>query len=132
VKEWKKIVLVSIATFMAGFFNVFVLMQLWNWFVPPVLHFGEVNYFQMYGLNLLFGAIIARDTAENPVKTAKWNKLMLMVNACVPDFTRQAMVEELKEEDEKLWGELGGWVFGAVFAYVFALGFGFILHIFAT
>ena len=40
-------------SFLVGFYCVFVIQQLWNWFAAPLLHFGEVSYLQMYGLNIL-------------------------------------------------------------------------------
>jgi hypothetical protein len=64
VSDGKKAVTMWGFSFIVGFYCVFVIQQLWNWFAVPLLHFGTASYFQMYGLNTLFGLVTARDAVR--------------------------------------------------------------------
>jgi hypothetical protein len=127
----KKALLLWGVSFVVGFYCVFVMQQLWNWFAVPLLHFGEASFLTMYGLNLLFGLVTARDVSENPIEESRWKMLMLSVEACVPAPARENLHEQLKQEVEGIWGGLGGWVFGIALGYTLTLGIGFIVHTFA-
>ena len=128
MSDWKKAILLWGVSFLVGFYCVFVIQQLWNWFAAPLLHFGEVSYLQMYGLNMLFGIVAARDAGENPVDNTRWNKALMMLDACVPSGSREMVVEQLKEESDGLWMNLGTWVFSLAFGYSVSLGLGFLIH----
>ena len=106
MSDWKKAILLWGVSFLVGFYCVFVIQQLWNWFAAPLLHFGEVSYLQMYGLNMLFGIVTARDAGENPVDNTRWNKALMMLDACVPSGSREMVKEQLKEESDGLWMNL--------------------------
>src|SRR5271169_887642 len=43
VSEMKKATLLWGVSFLVGFYCVFVIQQLWNWFTAPLLHFSEAS-----------------------------------------------------------------------------------------
>jgi hypothetical protein len=131
VSDAKKLFLFWGVSFAVGFYCVYVMQQLWNWFAVPLLHVGEASYLQMYGLNALFALITARDTPENPVGEARWQRVFTILNACVPSAGREMLTEEIQIEDAGLWLNLGTWVFGIAFGYTASLGIGFLVHMFA-
>jgi hypothetical protein len=128
MSDGKKAVLLWGVSFLVGFYCVFVIQQLWNWFAAPLLHFGEVSYLQMYGLNMLFGIVTARDAGENPVDNTRWNKALMMLDAGVPSGSREMVMEQLKEQSDGLWMNLGSLVFSLAFGYSVSLGLGFLIH----
>jgi hypothetical protein len=132
VSDGKKAILLWGVSFLVGFYCVFVIQQLWNWFAAPLLHFSEASYFQMYGLNMLFGIVTARDAGENPLENTRWNQAFMMLDACVPAGSRGMVTEQLKETNDGLWTNLGTWVFSLAFGYSISLGLGFLIHTFAA
>jgi hypothetical protein len=52
MSDWKKFAMTWIASTLVGFYSVFVLMQVWNWFAVPLLHVQEAGYRLMYGLSM--------------------------------------------------------------------------------
>jgi hypothetical protein len=73
------------ASTLVGFYSVFVLMQLWNWFAVPLLHVSEASYWLIYGLSMLFGLMTGVGEQDNPAHERRWNALFLILNACVPE-----------------------------------------------
>jgi hypothetical protein len=131
VSEAKKAILLWGVSFLVGFYCVFVIQQMWNWFAVPLLHFGEVSYLQMYGLNILFGLVTARDAGENPVDNMRWNRALIVLDACVPSGSREMVTEQLKEENDGQWMNLGTWVLSLALGYSVSLGLGFLIHVWA-
>ena len=131
MSDAKKAILLWGVSFLVGFYCVFVIQQLWNWFAVPLLHFGEASYLQMYGLNMLVGLITARDMSENPLEGTRWNRALLMLDACVPNGAREMVTEQLKEENDGQWSRLGIWVASLALGYTVSFGVGFAIHIFA-
>ncbi|MGB2662746.1 MAG: hypothetical protein WAK48_02005 [Candidatus Acidiferrum sp.] len=131
MSEAKKAILLWGVSFLVGFYCVFVIQQMWNWFAVPLLHFGEVSYLQMYGLNILFGLVTARDAGENPVDNMRWNRALIVLDACVPSGSREMVTEQLKEENDGQWMNLGTWVLSLALGYSVSLGLGFLIHVWA-
>jgi hypothetical protein len=130
VSETKKALLLWGVSFLVGFYCVFVMQQLWNWFAVPLLHFGEATFLTMYGLNLLVGLLTARDAGENPIEASRWRIVTMTLDVCVPVETRATLQDQLKEEIDGQWGNFGWWVFGIAAGYTVTLGVGFVIHIF--
>jgi len=84
VSEVKKALLLWGVSFVVGFYCVFVMQQLWNWFAVPLLHFSEASFLAMYGFKLLVGLLTARDIGENPMHESRWRRALIVMNACVP------------------------------------------------
>ena len=53
--DWKKFAMTWTASTLVGFYSVFVLMEVWNWFAVPLLHVSETSYWLMYRVSMLFG-----------------------------------------------------------------------------
>jgi hypothetical protein len=60
----------------------------------------------------------------------RWEKLSLMLNACIPEHRREELTEELKEVNKGLWCQIGTKIFGNIVGYSFTLGLGWVLHTF--
>jgi hypothetical protein len=56
----------------------------------------------------------------------------MMLDACVPSGSRETVTEQLREESDGLWMNLGTWVFSLAGGYSVSLGLGFLIHIFAA
>ena len=74
--DWKKIGMTWVISTLVGFYTVFVLMQLWNWFAVPLLHVPEASYWLIYGLNMLFGLMTGVGEQENPAYERRWSTLL--------------------------------------------------------
>jgi hypothetical protein len=122
VSEVQKAVLLWGVSSVVGFYCVFVMEQLWNWFAVPLLHFSEASFLTTYGLSLLIGLVTARDVQKNPIEETRWKILMLSKEACVPTPARENLHEQLKEEVEGKWRSMGSWVFGIAPSYTLTPG----------
>lgn len=86
--------------FILGFFGISgVVMLLWNWLIPSILHLNAINYWQAMGLfilsRILFGGFHFRGSRhKNPpfMNQAFKEKLMNM-----NDDERQAFKEQWKQ-----------------------------------
>jgi hypothetical protein len=54
---WKEFALTWTVSTLVGFYTVFVVMQLWNWFVVPLLNAPTASYWLIYGMSMLFGLL---------------------------------------------------------------------------
>ena len=75
-------------TIVQGLYFTLVLQHLWNWFVVPALHVGEISYLGMLGLKLIVETVIWRRTSsgpELPQVQRRWQTLGLLVQACLPE-----------------------------------------------
>jgi hypothetical protein len=113
-----------------GAFKTFVLMLMWNWFVSPVFHTGELSFWQTFGLLLVVQLFTGGQYTENPVQTMRWLNLFSIVQACVPEHKNEGVREELKERTEGLWGEIGISMFSQLAGYALTLGLGWLIHTF--
>lgn len=129
MSESKKAILLWVVGFLIGFYAVFVMQQLWNWFAVPLLHFGEASFLTIYGLSLLVGLLTARNVGEDPLEASRWRSVMMAIDACVPVEARKALHEKLKEEGDIQWLNLGTWAFGHASSYTVTLILGFVIHL---
>jgi putative transposase len=53
-------------------------MLMWNWFVSPVFHTGEIPFWQMLGLLWVVQLFVDRG-AENPADSLRWGSLFLVL-----------------------------------------------------
>jgi hypothetical protein len=83
MSDWKKFAMTWTASTLVGFYSVFALMQVWNWFAVPLLHVQEASYWLMFGLSMLFGLMTGADGQDNPAHERRWNALFIILNACV-------------------------------------------------
>jgi len=115
---------------LGGAFKAFVLMLMWNWFVSPVFHTGEISFWQTLGLLWVVQLFTGGESGQSPVETMRWENLFTIVTACVPEHKDAEVKEELKEKAEGVWGELGIYLFSHIGGYAFTLGFGWLVHTF--
>lgn len=66
MSDWKKLAITWMVSILVGFYSVFVLMEMWNWFPVPLLHVSESSYWLMYGVSMLFGL----NASKLPLKTS--------------------------------------------------------------
>ena len=112
-----------------GFYTTFVLQSLWNWFAVPVLHVASVGYWAMFGLNILFGVIFGGNKSRED--HFRWEGVLKMLDACVPEEKRVDVQEALKQEAETgIWIDAGSMVFGQVVGNTLTLGIGWAIHSF--
>jgi len=113
-----------------GAFKAFVLTVMWNWFVAPIFHTADISFWEMLGLLWVVQLFVDQNYGQNPVEKMRWENLVLMLDACVPEEKREDMKVALKEKEESVWSEIGVQIFGQLFGYAFTLGLGFLLHTF--
>ena len=126
MSDWKKAVITWTTATLVGFYSVFVLMQLWNWFAVPLLHAPEASYWLIYGMNMLFGLLTAN--VDNPAHERRWNSLFIILNACVPEHKMEEVKDEVRSETESIWSDVGVMIFARVVATSLTLGLGFVVH----
>jgi hypothetical protein len=128
MRDWKKLAITWGTSTLVGFYTVFVLMQLWNWFAVPLLHVPEASYWLIYGLSMLFGLMTGSGEQDNPAHERRWNMVFSILNACVPDHKMEDVKEEVRSETEAIWTDVGFMIFGRVLTNSLTLGLGFAVH----
>ena len=105
----KKFVTTWIVSTSVGFYSVFVLMEMWNWFAVPLLGVSECSYWLMYGVSMLFGLMTGASDGEkeNPVDERRWNALFIALDTCVPEHKTEEVREEVRSETEGIWTDVG-------------------------
>jgi hypothetical protein len=131
MSDWKKFAITWMVSILVGFYSVFVLMEMWNWFAVPLLHVSESSYWMMYGVSMLFGLMTGASDSEqeNPVHERRWKSLFIALDACVPEHKTEEVREEVRSETEGIWTEVGIMIFGKVFSRSLTLGLGFVVHL---
>jgi hypothetical protein len=131
MSDWKKFAMTWTTSTLVGFYSVFVLMQLWNWFAVPLLHVPEANYWLISGLSMLFGVMTGAGEQENPAHERRWNALFVILDACVPEHKAEELKEGIRSETEGIWSDIGLMIFGRVVSRTLTLGLGFAVHLLA-
>lgn len=129
MSDWKKLAMTWATSTLVGFYTVFVLMQLWNWFAVPLLHVPEANYWLIYGLNMLFALMTGVGAQDNPAHERRWNMVFSILNACVPEHKMEDVKEEVRSETEGIWSDVGVMIFGRVVTNSLTLGLAFGVHL---
>ena len=129
MSDWKKIGMTWGISTLVGFYTVFVLMQLWNWFAVPLLHVPEANYWLIYGLNMLFGLMAGVGERESPVDTRRWTTLFIVLDTFVPEHKMEDLKEAVRSESEGIWSDLSWMIVGKVIGASLTLGLGFVIHL---
>jgi hypothetical protein len=123
----------TIFSFVVGIFvaayRAFALMLMWNWFVSPVFHIESISFWQVLGLVWIVELFVG-NAGENPVKTMRWENLLLVMDACIPEHRREELHEELKQKNEEVWSRLGIHVFAQLVGYTVTLALGWAVHTF--
>lgn len=78
-------------------YTTFALTMLWNWFVTPAFHVGEIGYWNMYGLVLVI-RLLSPGSEMLPVMIDKWEHAMVMLNACIPEEKRPEVEGAIKKD----------------------------------
>jgi hypothetical protein len=120
-----------LVVFVTGFYTAFVLKNLWNWFVAPAVHTGEISYWMMYGIQLIWDLLSLRKW-NNPLKQQKWGSLFVVLDGCLPDEKRAQVEEALKGREETLWADFRRKVYGDLIGQTVALVIGWGVHVFLT
>jgi hypothetical protein len=127
VMGWKKFVATWIVAIGVGFYTTFVLQSLWNWFAVTTFHLSEISYWTMYGMFMLVHALMPNNA---PVDEERFNRLGLILNACVPDEKRPELEAEV-EMDERSAPIMIATVVGTKVAEnTLTLGLGWAVHTF--
>jgi hypothetical protein len=129
MSDWKKLGMTWGISTLVGFYTVFVLMQLWNWFAVPLLHVPEGSYWLMYGLNMFIGLITGVGEQENPVDTRRWSMLFIVLDRCVHDDKMDELKEVVRTENEGIWFDFSWSIFGKIIGATLTLGLGFVIHL---
>jgi len=129
MSDLKKLAMTWTVSTLVGFYSVFVLMQVWNWFAVPLLHVQEASYWLIYGLNMLFGLMTGVGEQDNPAHERRWNALFILLNACVPEQKMENVKEEVRSETESIWSDVGLMIFGRVLSRSLTLRLGFVVHL---
>jgi hypothetical protein len=112
-------------------YTTFVLMILWNWFVTAAFHVDEISFWLMYGLGLVV-QLFQNPGDEHFDDERRFNRLTIMIDACVPDSMREYVKDELQEQNSGMWLDIGTTLFGRFVGNTFTLCVAFVVHIFAT
>ena len=129
MSDWKKFAMTWAVSTLVGFYSVFVLMELWNWFAVPLLHVQEASYWLIYGLSMVVGLLTGAGEQDNPAHERRWSAIFIILNACVPEHKMQDVTEEVRSETESVWSDLGLMIFGRVVSRSLTLGLGFVVHL---
>jgi len=113
--------------YLSFFVTPFVVMSLWNWFVSPAIHGGEISYVQAIGfLVLLYVTRIQIYTSADE----NWGRLFTVLEAILPEHASGKAREAIKEGKGSDWkGDLGRTI-GKLIAYALILALGWGLHTF--
>jgi hypothetical protein len=125
--DWKKLAYTYAVGILVGAYKAFVLMLMWNWFVSPVFHTESISFWQVLGLLWLVQLFVG-DTGENPAQTLRWESLFLIVNASVPEDRNEDLQEELRQQTEGVWLQMGLHIFGQLAGYTVTLALGWLVH----
>src|SRR5207245_9779664 len=90
-----------------------VLMILWNCFVTASFHVGEISFWLMYVVRLVI-QLFQNPGDKQFEHERRFNRLAIMVDACVPDNMREYVKDELQEQNSKMWLDIGTTMFGVV------------------
>jgi hypothetical protein len=115
--------------FATGLYATFVLQQLWNWFLIPALHFSEISFWTMYGLHM-FVALLTRQGDGGFQDEGRWERILAIVETCVPSERRHGLTELVKQQNEGVWTRAWSTVLGKAVEYTVTLGIGWAIHIF--
>jgi hypothetical protein len=129
MSDWKKFGMTWVTSTLVGFYTVFVLVRLWNWFAVPQLHVPEASYWLMYGVTMLFGLMTGVGEEENPAKERRWNMLFIVLDACVPEDKMEDLKEYVRAEKEGIWADVGLMILGKALSRSLTLGLGFVVHL---
>src|ERR1700746_3894012 len=98
MSDWKKFAVTWAVSTLVGFYTVFVLLQLWNWFAVPLLRVPEARYWLIYGVFLAFGLLT--NDADNPAHERRWNSVLIILNACIAEHKMEDVTEEVRLEKD--------------------------------
>jgi hypothetical protein len=129
MSDWKKVGMTWSISTLVGFYTVFVLTQLWNWFAVPLLRVSEASYWLIYGLNMLFGLMTGVGEQENPAETRRWSTLFIVLDTCVPEHKMEDLKEAVRSETEGIWFDISWMIFGKIIGASLTLGLGFAIHL---
>jgi|ERR1035437_6775040 hypothetical protein len=125
----KKLGATYAAAFIVGLYTTFVVQSLWNWFAVKAFHVPSVSYWEMYGVTMLLGLLLARD-AEEAQQQQYWKMAFVVLDACVPPDKRDGVAEEMKTQSEGLWVQVALMAVGKVVGNTLALIIGWAVYTF--
>lgn len=122
----KKYVLAFLVGLAIGLFRTFVMLKLWNWFISTNFNLPELSFWTMFGIQLLISFFTERNEFA---EERRFERLGIVLNACIPDHLRDSVHEELANQGDT-WTELATGLFGRSFGYATTLLVGGIVHAF--
>jgi hypothetical protein len=118
---------------LVSLYTAFVVQSLWKWFATPTFHVPEISFWSTYGLVLLIGLLTKRYD-KNFAEEQRWKRMLIALDACIPDDKKGAFKEQLKEliseQKEFLWLEARRRVLGTLAESTLVLALGFAIHAF--
>jgi hypothetical protein len=82
----------------------------------------------MYGLVMFVG--LFSSYGEDPAEEIKWNGLMIIVQACIPQHRAEEVAEELKLESAGVWPNIVSTAFSRLVGTTLSLFLGWVVHTF--
>jgi hypothetical protein len=125
----KKLGSAYLVALVVGFYTTFVVQSLWNWFAVKAFSVPIVSYWEMYGLTMLLGLLLARD-GEEAKDEQRWKSAFVVLDACVQPDKRDEVAEDIKMQGEGLWLEIGFIIFGKAIANTLTLALGWVVYTF--
>ena len=118
----------TIVALVLSLYATFVLQQLWDWFLVPVLNVGPISFWAMFGLELLVK--LATEPRDIGDKFDIWERGVKLLEVCVPDGRLQTFRALAKGDmDEDAWWRVGVTSFQSAFYYSFTLAIGWFVHL---
>lgn len=128
---WKKAALFWLVGTVMGLYTTFVLQNLWNWFVTEAFHLSSISFWVMYGIVLIFG-MFGEQHSEKSTEEQRIKVLMIGLDACIPEDKKELVKEQLEEQEQQVWGQVGMSIFEKVVTNTFTLGLGWTVHVLLT
>lgn len=127
----KKAALTFGVSILIAAYKAFVLMLMWNWFVSPVFHSGNITFWQVLGLLWLVQLFIDTGAENSPDKTVQWENLFLILDACVPEEKREEIRAAVANQNNQgIWGQIGMYLGSQFLGSTLTLVLGLAVHTF--
>jgi hypothetical protein len=118
---------IFVASMLTGFYTVFVLQNLWNWFVVPSLDILPISYWTMFGVNMLRMVAISADS-RHVATEEKWSALSGILNICIPNERKREVEEFIKLRSDAEKNRVFSFILKITLENTCALLFGWLVH----
>src|SRR5215469_4322046 len=106
--DFKKLLWAFPVGIVVSLYTTFIIQNLWNWFAVPALHVPEISFWVIYGLVLLVSLLMEGQKSGDKFATEqKWKVVFHALDACIPSEKQEAVMEQIKQETEGIWFQVG-------------------------